>query len=331
MLELEQNAGLRNTNSVFFVPANQALTQLAINYSQPLLRGAGQTYNQSLIVMAEIDTRQSRRDVQRQLQDHVLKVVQGYWELSLQRALFLQRLRARERALEIQRELEARKDWDVVQSQLLRARAAIALRTASLARADAAIRNAETRLRVLTNAPELSAQGGLELLPVELPPCQFQPPVLTTEMQIALAHRPEIDVALERIRASEVRLGMADNELRPSLNLVLQGYAKGLQGNNDVLRSLGNQFAVGGPSYTTGLLFEAPLGNRAAQAKVRRRSLEVQQLMHEFQNTMAHVTGEVEIAIREVEATYQEFLGQQRAVLATDAEVSFLLADFMGG
>ncbi len=325
LVEAGQEIGLKNTNSIFFQPGQQGLTRMYVSYNQPLLKGYGQCYNQALIVLAEIDTKASSRDVEKLLADHLQKVIDTYWELCLNRAWYLQRLRARDKGLAILRELEARRDFDVLASQLLRAQAAVATRNASLARAEAGIRNAETRLRTLTNDPALSAVPDLELLPVNTLPLHFQPPNLVYELQTALSHRAEIEVQLELIRGSEVRLGMAQNELRPTLNLVLEAYSRGLDGNFNVVDSFANQFNQGSPSYTTGFVFEAPLGNRAAQSKRRRRELETRQLMHQLQNTLGTVSGEVEIAIRDLEASHREIRGQQRAVAATEAEVNYLL------
>lgn len=323
--EAGQEIGLKNTNSIFFQPGQQGLTRMYVSYNQPLMRGYGQCYNQALIVIAEIDTRAGQRDVERLLADHLQKVIETYWELCLNRAWYLQRLRARDKGLAIQRELEARRDFDVLASQLLRAQAAVATRTASLARAEAGIRNAETKLRTLTNAPELMAIPNVEILPVNTLPHEFTPPNLVSELQTALSHRAEIELSLEQIRSSEVRLGMAQNELKPSLNLVLEGYVRGLNGNFSVDQSFFNQFSQGAPSYTTGFVYDAPLGNRAAQSRLKKRELETRQLMHQFQNTLQTVSGEVEISIRDIDAAHREIRGQQRAVAATEAEVNYLL------
>jgi outer membrane protein TolC len=188
------------------------------------------------------------------------------------------------------------------------------------------MRNAETRLRMLTNSPVLSNQDNLELLPQELPLQHFQPTELMAELQLAVQHRAEIDVTLDKIRSSEVRLGIAHNDLKPQLNLIVESYVKGLKGDYAMLSSLGGQFSDGTPSYAAGLAYEGALGNRAAQAKVRKRTLELHQLMHDFRNVMQTVSGEVEIAAREREAAYREVLGHQRAVVAQDAEVCYLLA-----
>lgn len=324
-LEAAQEIGLQDTNSIFFQPGNQGQTRMVLTYNQPLWRNSGECYNQSLIVLAEIDTRAATADLQRQLQDHVYKVVEAYQDLCLQRAWYLQRVRARDKVLGIQRELEARRELDAVDAQILRARANVAARTAALARAEAGVRNAETRLRTLTNAPEINTDQRLEILPIDAPAHQFAPPALATELQEALRSRPEISVTLEKIKAGEVKVGMATNELKPTLNLLLEGYVRGLKGGYDVASSFGAQFSEGSPSYTTGIVYEAAWGNRAAQSRLKKRNLELQQLMHEFQNSLQTISAEVEIAAREVEATHREMMGNTITAHATEAETDHLL------
>ena len=54
-VELAQRYGYQRNNSDFLIPNPQSTTQLALRFSQPLLRGSGKFYNSSLIVLAEID------------------------------------------------------------------------------------------------------------------------------------------------------------------------------------------------------------------------------------------------------------------------------------
>jgi hypothetical protein len=47
-LELRQQIGHQDNNSVFFVPQNQGTSRLVMSYTQPLLNGRGEVYNTSL-------------------------------------------------------------------------------------------------------------------------------------------------------------------------------------------------------------------------------------------------------------------------------------------
>ncbi len=97
-LELAQRYGVQRNNSDFLIPNPQSTTQLALRFSQPLLRGSGKVYNSSLIVLAEIDKDIAWDQLSRELQDHLVEVANSYWELYLQCAILLQRQRHFERA-----------------------------------------------------------------------------------------------------------------------------------------------------------------------------------------------------------------------------------------
>lgn len=323
-LEFSQRFGLQDSNSVFFVPANQGNSRLSLSFSQPLLSGAGKAYNTSVTVLAEIDTRIAEDQVSQELQDHLLKVTKAYWELHLARSALLQKRRLYERGREIQMELDGRQDVDAALNQLVRARAAVSARRADLVRAEAAIKNAEAKIRALVNAPELLADTSLELVPTELPSRDHFPIDVGDARTTALENRPEVDQAMQQIEAAHIKLNVSKNELRPALDLVLESYVTGLQGQFNLGESFAQQFNRGAPSYTAGLVYEYPWNNRAARARFQRRQLELRRLMEQFNAALAQLSAEVEIAVREVETSYGEMQSKQQAMQALQVEMNYL-------
>ena len=325
-VEFTQEMGLRDTNSLFFVPANQANTRLVLGYSQPLMRGRGRLYNESVVVLAQADTEFARGDLTRQLQDHFYEVAVGYWRLWLERARLMQQRDAAAKTANLLRELEGRREVDVLQNHILRAQGAMALRQAGMQRAELSVRNQETRLWALTGAAELHAQSGSELIPQALPSLELPTPDRGVSIQEALVQRPEVTVTLQRIRAAQTRTQVAVHELMPTLNLALQAYAHGLDGGFNVGQSWVNQFATGAPGYTAGVYFEAPLGNAAAQARLRRRQMEARQLTLEFEATLKSVSADVDNVIRDIDAARATAIGQHRAMLAARAELDYIVS-----
>lgn len=322
---IAQEIGLRNTNSVFFLPKDQANTRMVLSYTQPLLRGRGVCYNESLIVLAQTDTRLARNELTAQLQEHLYSVAQTYWQLCLERSRYLQQQEGLAQTELILRELEARREIDLLQSQMLRARGAVAVRRAAVQRAELAIRNQETQLWALTSAPQVQLNHNLELIPLVLPSCDPLPLDPLGSVQDALQNRAEVNVHFERIRAAETRLSVAKHELLPVLNATAEVYTRGLQGQQDVWQSFLNQFSKGNPSYTAGLTYQMPLGNNAAQATMRRRDLELRQLLLELDATLKRISAEVENAVRDVQATHAELAGHHEAMFAARAELDYLL------
>lgn len=324
-LEAAQEVNLRDSNSIYFRPANQANTRLVLSYTQPLLRGRGRCYNEAFVVLAQINTDIARRQLQQQLQDHLLDVSDAYWTLYLERARFVQQQRALERTVDIQEELEARAEMDVVRSQILRARGAVAQRRAAVKRAEVGVRNQEAVVWSLTNAPELAQRKHTEILPQSGPDCRPLPLTSTGSVTEAINQRPEIAVVFEKIHAAQTRLGIAENELLPTLNLFMETYVRGLDGDYDVGRSLSKQFDTGAPSYAIGLSFLMPYGNHAAKATYTRRQLEMGQLAHELNATLKRVTVEVENSLRDIDAARVSIDGNRESLEAAASELDYLL------
>ena len=324
-LDVASRAGYQRTNSSFFVPGQQGTTRLEVNFTQPLLRGAGQIYNESRIVLASIDRNVSEDELAGKMQDHLVEVYKSYWTLYRARAVKLQKLRLLQRAIEIEQHLEARQGIDAIRRQVLRANAAVASRRSEIVRADMAIRNAESRLRLLVNSPDLKKQAQVEMLPEELPLTEHLDISLRASIETALQHRPEIAQAIRKMKATSVRLGIARNEMLPKLDVVLGAYVAGLKGGGEVGQAWVRQYSEGRPGYTVGLMFEFPLGNRAARARNERRQWEVAKAFREFEAAVESGMTDVELAVRELETSYQEMLSRFQAMIAAETEANYLL------
>ena len=325
-IELSQKIGYEDSNSLYFIPPLQGSSRLSLSITQPLLNGAGKAYNSHLIVLAQIDAQTARESVSKDLQTLLLDVYQAYWDLYLQRSLLLQKRRLYERGVEICRELEARRELDAIGGQLARAKAAVASRYGAMIRQETELLNADAKLRILINDPCLLANRNQELIPMQQPlhdPC---PVTFQDSLIVALHHRPEINQVRSELRAACIRQDVAKNELLPVLNLILTTYVSGLEGDVNIGKAMGDQFTAGRPTYSTGVTFELPLGNRAARSKYDRRRLEIIQLTSQLVAATSNVRLEVEKSVREIRTSYSEMLCQAHAVAGNLTEIDYLKA-----
>lgn len=327
-VDIFQELGHQDNNSTFFVPEDQATSRIVLGYTQPLLRGRGQYYNNSLILLAKIDVTTSEIEFRRQLQSHLLEVARAYWSLYLERARLAQQIRLYKNTNTINEVLKSRQHIDAQRTQLISARAALETRRSDLIRAVAAVKNSETRLRALINAPELNCDNPdqIEIIPIEHPSIEAIPTDLGIEFATAADNRPEIKSALRTIKAACVRLDMSAHEILPRLDLVTQTYISGLRGNSEFGNAWLDQFREGEPSYSVGLNYEFPLGRRASFANRTRRQLELSQMREEYRNSMELVRSEVEIAVREVETAFRELVAKDRARNSAELEAETLEA-----
>ncbi len=322
--EMGQEYGYQRSNSLFFVPNDQGTARLTLNFTQPLLRGAGRPYNYSTIVLAQLQSGMARDQFSRELQTHLLEITQAYWALYRDRGALLQRQRLLARGERILRDLELRQELDTVASQIVRARAAVAARQSNLFRAAADVKNSEGRIRTLVNAPDLGLIDEFELTPLDAP-ALFEVPIdMAQAIQTSFQNRPEVAQSLKEIRGGGVRLDVAKNELLPVLDLFAETYVKGLRGNSDIGGAWQDQFLEGAPSYTTGLRFEMPLRNRASRARFQRQAIELRQHQQQLQNTLQVLQLEVEIAVRDAITAFREIRAKHQSMRAAEVEVDFL-------
>jgi outer membrane protein TolC len=326
-VQLGQQFGWQDTNSNFFLPADQGTARLTLDYTVPLMRGGGVPYNTSLQILTRIDVEVAQQEFVRQLQSHLLEVSRAYWSLYLERANLAQQVKLYLQTNAIFEELKSRQHIDSSQTQLASARAARENRLSDLIRVQAAVENAETRLRALINAVELGAGSAeMELLPVDAPTGFFMDVQLIQEVEQALLSRPEIKASMQEMRAACLRQNVAENELLPQLNFVTQAYLAGLRGNSNIFGAWSDQFSTGAPGYGVGLQYEIPYGNRIAKARYDRRRLELRQLQEKYRATLENIRAEVEIAVRELTTSQRELIARAESLTAAVAEAETIEA-----
>ena len=321
-VSLAQRLSYLDNNSVFLQPDPQNKAELVLSVAQPLLRGGGVEYNRSLVKIAEIDSHVAMAEFVRQTEQHLLEITRAYWNLYLVRSLYLQKKQFADTTSGMVGKLQDRENLDASQSQLIRARAALAARRSELSRAEMAVQNAEDRIRALVNDPAIAASN-IELIPMDAPATVAPQVDLKEAAAVALASRPEITQALLQYRAALVRLGMAQNEVQPQLDLILEGSLHGLEAGDDIEGSIDDQ-GDRHPSWSAGLRFETAIGEDEYDARLTRRQIEARQQANQVRTTIETVLLEVRISAREVVTAYREMAARYEALDAAKQDVGVL-------
>ena len=243
---LSQNLSQTANNSIYFTPNPQSKGQLSLSIAQPLFKGAGVEYNRSILRIARLDSDIAMSEFIRQSESHLLEVTRTYWALYAARVTYLQKARLVDETARVSDELKARQKVDAQQSQIFRAQSSLASRRSDLVRSEAAVRNAQDRLKALTSDAALLDGPNVELIPSDrliLGASSVDPQAAAA---VALENRPEINQAFLQLRAATIREKMQRNDLLPELNLVLQGSLGGLSGG-DFAVGYSKQYNTGGP------------------------------------------------------------------------------------
>ncbi len=319
--ELSQMIIGRDSNSLFFKPNNQADSKLSLNYTQPLMRGSGISYNTSSIQLAGIKTNQSIATANRELQTHAMDVVNAYWEMVLHRYLMEQARRGQERLQEIKAHLLNKEGEELISTYVSRVNAAIANQQSQILTAKNNILALQQTLRRLVNSPDLDQQNCDEIVPLTMPTTDLPIFPLEEELISALNHRGDIIAIQQTIQSAQVQRNLALNELRPQLDLVTSSYVRGLRGDNEFAESFANQFNTGRPSFATGLTYQNPVRNRAAKANLTSRELEIAKLRFDYADELNKVRAEIITAILTAQASYETTLAAIEGTFASRDEV----------
>jgi len=323
--ELSQQLGFRNSNSSFFTPQDQGTATLALNVTQPLLRGRGRYINQTQILIAQAATGGAWNTFVGELQDEIQSTVDAYWRLYFDRSNFLQKRRNVERGEVILRTLEGRRDLDSLPSQIARARSAVQTRKTDLANALRDIRNSETELRRLTADRNWAASQTIEMIPTETPIANAPPMDLENVVYTALEHRPEVKEAITRSKIAAVQRDISQNELLPELSLLFGGYVSALQGESQLFEAVQDQFGGVKPGYNVGLEWEMPFRNRAARTRFAQRQLQIVKIRAEIDEVMQNVVAESQVSLRRVASAKETMQAAHQAIQAArvDLEQNF--------
>jgi outer membrane protein TolC len=319
--ELGQKLGFKNSNSSFFEPEDQATATLALNVTQPVLRGGGRYYNQSQILIAQSASGAAWDTFVAELQEEIQETVSAYWELYANRSSYLQKQRNVQRGVKVLEILEGRRDLDSLPSQILRARSAVKLRKIALANALRDIRDSETELRRLTADRDWQGNQNREMIPTEIPTTDGIDIGLEKVVLTAIENRPEIKEAMARAKIAGIQRDISENELLPELSLLLGTYVSGLEGDSQMGQAIQNQFGETTPGYSVGFEFEFPVWNRAARSRFAQRQLQLAKIRSEVDETMLNVIAESQVALRRVIAAKETLDAALQAVEAGQADL----------
>ncbi len=282
-------------------PANR--TFLEIDFSQPLLRGFGSDVALADVRLARNDERRSVYGYKLTLIEVATQTERAYWELVLaQRNLEIQQ-RLLDRGIETRDVLESRRTFDVKPAEFSDAVATVERRRADIIRAENLLRLQSDSLKALINDPELTVGSETQLLAIDDP---IEEPVfgsMRDALVAAVRNRPEIQQAILDIDDASIRLTVARNARLPALDARFNALFQGLDEDVDgAYEDIGDANFV---DMVFSLLFEQPIGNRAAQANLRASQLARMQATINYRRTVQDVVLDVKTALRFLVTNYR--------------------------
>ncbi len=323
-VDLGQEIGSFDSNSVYLNPIEQAKTRTNLVITQPLLKGMGLDYNLSTTKLAEVDYVSAKTELIRQLESHLLEVARAYWGLYFERSILIQKTKLAEATEAAYTNLKKRIDMDTQPGIVARTKSLLTSRWLDVDRAEFAVYNAQSRLLALVEDDELVSREGLEIVTSQAP---VNYPFVLSLNKIytqSLYNRKEIEAGILQLHAAAIHLGRAENEMMPDLDLFAKTYLDGLQGDYEYGDAYSQQFDEGRPSYSVGLRFEYPLGNNSAEARLSRRRIEIRQMLNQLDLTVRNVFLEVSVSYRDVIKNINEVASRYEILHSSSEEIKAL-------
>lgn len=291
-----------DTPGLTVVPNPANTVTVGAQLTQPLLRNGGSDFALSSIRLAE----NAERDEIALLESNVINTIrqteEAYWTLVQTHQNLLIQQRLLERGIKVRDIIINRGRIDATQAQIADARAEVENRKAAVIRAQRNLRSASDTLKTLMNDPELTIGSEVLLLPADMAidePIRYS---LVDAVTTAITERPEITRALLSIDDTTIRKQIARNQILPRLDLELSARYSEL--DRDVEDAYSDVWEGNFIDYVMGITYEYAIGNREANADLRRRQLENIQAVLSFQNTVQQIVLDVKNSLRDVDTGY---------------------------
>jgi outer membrane protein TolC len=299
-------------------------TNLVFEMRQPLLRGFGIDYNQSLIRISRHNREISEWAFARGVRDLVRQVEEAYWRLVQARRDVVISARLLAEFEQILEYLDARRDFDIIPVQLNATQANLEQTRAEFIRSIANVFDAEDRLVALMNSDDLDLTDEIEIIPTDFPQLTRINVDRLAEVRVALENRPELKEQELQIDIAQLNVGRAKNEELPRLDFTFRQMYDGLAGNAD--RSFDKATAANFIEYFFGVEFEFPIGNRGPRAASLRAQLQHSAAVTLLKQRMEEVIFEVNQAVRELNTSYDQIAPAYFAAEARIREVESIVA-----
>ena len=289
-------------------------SDLEFSLSHQLLRGAGRDANTAPLRLAALDRDVSEAQTTLEVIRQLAAVDRSYWRVYAAR----QTLTVRQEELELaQAQLDrAQRLFDnerTPEIEVIRAQAGVAERLDGILRAEAELLRRQRELKRIINMPGLGMDGEETIetepppppLPFELDPDRLAATAVERRMEMV-----ELELRLAQ-DATNVRLER--NRALPLLSLDYTYRINGLGGSlNDSFDTLSdNEFET----WELGLRAEIPIGNEAAESRVRRAVLtRIQRLRSKEARELA-IRQEVYDAVDELRSAWQRLQAAQQSVI----------------
>ncbi len=317
-LDLPVNKVETNNSFSTLNPAYES--DFSVSLSQQLLRGAGVDANTTAILLARYQTRISEAQTKLEVIRLLTDVDRAYWRLYAARKALEVRLQEFDLAkAQLERARRQANAGAVAEVEVTRAEAGVSQRVEGIITADNELRDREREFKRLIQKPDLPMESATLVEAASDPtPVQYTldaGPLI----DLAVANRMEMLELELQIASDAANIDLARNQTLPQLALNYTYNVNGLGPTwNDSFDLLADKRFE---DHTVGLQFEMPIGNEAAESRLRRALLQRIQRLATRESRKSQITQEVLNAVDQLATNWQRILAAQQNVTASQREL----------
>ena len=298
--------------------------QVRLEVTQPLLLNFGRDINSARIEIARLDQRISLQDFRKTLEDQLSELERAYWQLYQAVKIVEIQENLLADTIETYRVLRERfeKGLDASEIPVSQAQSSVKARQADLIQAKQNVRDLSDEVKRRMNDPAFPIASNLVVFPSEEPlkePVQFD---YAAAIDAAGYNRYELGQQRSRIEQARVAERVALNNLLPRLDFVGRVGVVGL--GDTTGESIKNNFDFNSPSWSFGLEFEYPIGNRAALSILNRARLQRLQAVEQYRDLLAQTSQDVRVSMNAIYASWHKSIARQQARLASTRQLSLI-------
>ncbi len=297
-------------------------------FNQPLLRDFGVDVNRRFVNIARNNIGISEGAFETALLVGVLNAEQAYFDLIYARQNFIVQRQSLDLARDQGRITQIRIDVGAsAPLDILQPRVAIATREQGLIASEAAVRDAEDRLRRLMNLP--ASEWDRPIIPTDS--ISYTPVTVDLEASVARAFelRPEIRQAGLGVDNDEINLLYARNQVLPELDFNLN-YGLAGAGGTQIIRdpltnepigvvggafsdSINQVFGLDFPNWSTSFTIGVPVRNIGARAERRRAELNLERSVQDKADIEQLIAIQVRQSARDIETSSRQIAASKAA------------------
>ncbi len=302
------------TNNAFSTLNPAYTSDLQFSLSQPLLRGAGRRSTTHALRVAALDQDIAETRTKATVIAQLANAERAYWLLYAAR----QELALRQEEFEVAREVLAQAErllsaGSVAEIEVIRAESGVADRLDAILRAEQAVLLQQRTLKRVMNIEGLGVNSETVILPASPPdPVQYElePDTLA---ELAVSSRMDL-LALElQLLSDASQIDFRRNQTLPVFNLeasyTINGLGSDIENASSIMAQ--NEFE----DWSLGFSGEIPIGNQAAESRLRRAVLTRIQRIADKASREQTIRQEVFDATDRLRADWQRILASRQAVI----------------